>query len=189
MRCAPYGEWVHPDDRDALVDLAAAAYDRDPGRFCPVELRILARDRRYWWTRWYLSVAGEHPSVSASGVDLLGRHDGSGPAIGTWRWDADADVVVWSPELFDMFDLAVGPPVSYDEFLAVVHTDDRDDVDRWAKWSLVTGEPYVADFRAYGGGDGRDRWFHAVGRFEPAGDRSNRQLCGIVKYLNPPGGG
>src|SRR5688572_19174080 len=55
LRCAPYSEWVHPDDRDGLADVAdTVRLEHDRGRFCPVEVRLLARDRHYWWTHWHL---------------------------------------------------------------------------------------------------------------------------------------
>ena len=58
------------------------------------------------------------------------------------------------------------------------------EVEQAVRWSVCSGEPFVADFRGVENGD-RDRWFHAAGRFEADAGRSGGQLCGIVKYLNP----
>ena len=186
LRCAPYGEWVHPDDREMLVESADRVGALTGRWFWPVEIRILARDRRYWWTRWHLWVSTGRCVVCASGVDYVGRDDVVGPPVGTWRWDIDADQVVWSTELLDMFGLGVGPPMSYQRFLDSVHDEDRDDVDQAVRWSLCSGDPFVADFRGVDDGE-RDRWFHAAGRVEPDAGGSRGQLCGIVKYLNPSG--
>jgi hypothetical protein len=187
LLCAPHLEWVHPDDRDALVESADTVCGaQHGGRYWPVEMRILARDRHYWWTRWHVWVSGDPPVACASAVDYVERDADVGPPVGTWRWDVDADSVVWSPELLDMFALGIGPPADYERFLAGVHAEDRDEVDRAVRWSLLSGEPYVADFRAFGECEGRDRWFHAAGRVEPAANDLPGQLCGIVKYLNPP---
>ena len=186
LRCAPYVEWVHPDDRDALVESAdrvAAITDR---RFWPIEVRIVARDRRYWWTQWHLWMSTVRCVVCASGVDYVGPDGVVGPPVGTWRWDIDTDTVVWSTELLDMFGLGVGPPTSYERFLDSVHDEDRDDVERAVQWSVCSGEPFVADFRGVDDGE-RDRWFHAAGRIERQASGASRQLCGIVKYLNPDG--
>jgi len=187
LRCAPYWEWVHPDDQARLSGIAELVLSRGDGdRFWPVDLRLLGRDRRYWWTRWHLWTAPSHPPrVCATGVDHLGRDGLGGPPMATWRWDVDDDIVVWSPELLDMFNLAVGPPASYAEFLRSVDDEDRDEVDRAVRWSLLSGDPYVADFRAASRRVGRDRWFHAAGRVERASGRRSCQLLGIVKDLNP----
>ena len=152
----------------------------------PIEVRILARDRRYWWTQWHLWLSTGGMLVCASGVDYVGLDGVVGPPVGTWRWDIDTDTVVWSTELLDMFELGVGPPTSYQRFLDSVHVDDREDVERAVQWSVCSGEPFVADFRGVDDGD-RDRWFHAAGRIESNASGSSGQLCGIVKYLNPEG--
>jgi hypothetical protein len=174
---------VHPDDREALIESAdrvAAITDR---RFWPIEVRILARDRRYWWTGWHLWRSTVGCVVFASGVDYVGPAGVVGPPVGTWRWDIETDTVVWSTELLDMFNLGVGPPTSYEGFLDSVHVEDRDDVEQAVRWSLCSGEPFVANFRGVDD-DERDHWFHTAGRFEPSAGRSSGQLCGIVKYLN-----
>src|SRR5688500_5510243 len=185
LRSAPYWEWLHPDDRDFLdeaIDRLLTSGGR--GRFRPVELRFLARGRRYWWTRWHLSM--QRAVVRAEGVDLVGDDASEAPPVGTWRWDIDSDAVVWSPELLDMFDFGVGPPASYEAFLASVHPEDRGDVDRLVRQSLTTGASYITEFRAAHRDHGRERWFHAAGRVEPAaGDGYGRLLLGIVKDLNP----
>ena len=187
LRSAPYVEFVHPDDRDVLTGVADELLAGDyRDRFRPVEVRILARDRHYWWTRWHLWTAADGSVAYATGVDYLGRDGVVGPPMGTWQWNVETDTVVWSADLLDMFALTVGPPMSYEWFLANVHDDDRDDVDRAVRWSLVTGEPYVADFRTAGDADGRDRWFHAAGRSERGAAGRPGHLLGIVKYLNPP---
>jgi hypothetical protein len=135
----------------------------------------------------HLVVSPDPAVVTAVGVDHVGRDRDVGPAVGTWRWSIGADVVVWSPELFDMFALTVGPPASYAGFLAAVDEEDRTAVDRAVRWSLLSGDPYVTDFRAAHRCRGRERWFHAAGRVEPGPDGHPDRLLGIVKDLNPPG--
>jgi hypothetical protein len=186
LRCAPFWEWVHPDDQERLDGLAEQVLRSGDGRFLPVELRMLGRDRQYWWTRWHLwSAASDPPRVCASGADHVGRDGVRGLPMATFRWNIDDDSVVWSAELLDMFDLAVGPPASYADFLRSVDDDDRAAVDRAVRWSLLSGDPYVADFRSASRRAGRDRWFHAAGRVEPAGGNRPCRLLGIVKDLNP----
>ena len=184
LRCAPYGEWVHPDDREALVAAAQRVLMVADGRFWPLEVRILARDRRYWWTRWHLWSSAVRCAVCASGVDYVDPDGVVGALVGTWRWQLDADQVVCSPELLDMFALDVGTPATYAGVLDAVHDEDRAELEQAVRWSLRSGQPFVADFRGVENGD-RDRWFHAAGRFEADAGGSGGELCGIVKFLNP----
>ena len=186
LRCAPYVEWVHPDDRDSLVEAADFVAAMRERRFLPIEIRIVARDRRYWWTQWHVWLSTVRSVVCASGVDYVGPDVVFGPPVGTWRWDIDTDTVVWSTELLDMFKLGLGPPTSYQRFLDSVHLEDRDDVEQAVQWSVCSGDPFVADFRGVDDGE-REHWFHAAGRFEPTAGRSGGQLWGIVKYLNADG--
>ena len=186
LRHAPYGEWVHPDDRDVLVEHAERVVTSTVGgRYWPVEVRLLGRDRHYWWTRWCLWSPLDPPMVTAVGVDYVGGDGELGPPVGTWRWNIGTDTVVWSAELLDMFALAVGPPASYQTFLATVNVEDRAEVDRAVRWSVLSGDPYVADFRAAHRERGRERWFHAAGRVEAATGQQPERLLGIVKDLNP----
>lgn len=178
----PALELLHPDDRDVLLDATAPiGSGRIP--FRPLELRVLARDSRYWWTRWHLGAQSDG-ALMALGVDYLQPAVDSGPPVGTWHWDADRDVVSWSPELLDMFGMQIGPPASYDAFLAVILDDDRDGFARHVERALVEGQPFVATFRCPTKGE-HDLWFHATG-CRCAADPGQRRLSGLVKYLNPP---
>jgi PAS domain-containing protein len=190
LQCAPYLEFVHPDDRDVLAeagdDLRTSS---TPTVFVPLEMRLLARDRRYWWTRWTVALTEDGSSVRAAGVDYLAPQSTKGPPVGTWLWDTRADTVSWSTELLDMFGFRVGPPVAYRDFLAAVLEDDRDGIDRAIRQTLADAGPYEADF-GIADSRGREHWFHAAGRLldHPAGGR--RLLGGLLKYLNPvPRGG
>lgn len=178
------GDLIHPDDRDRLLELAVRV--RAAGsRFMPLQVRLLARDRRYWWTRWHLWSTPDRSTVLATGVDYVAPSGELGPPVGLWWWDVDTDAVSWTTELLDMFALTVGPPATYRAFLDVVLDDDRDDVARAIDVALITGEPYVITFRWPTTG-GRDRWFHATGRRLPATAGRPCRVGGMVKYLNPP---
>jgi len=183
LQCAPYVDFVHPDDRDLLSEAGEALRTSGaPTAFVPLEMRVLGRDRRYWWTRW--SVVVTDTGVRATGVDYLAPHPAKGPPVGTWLWDDDADAVSWSTEMLDMFGFSVGPPVAYADFLAAVVEDDQGTVDRAVRRTLDDGGPYVVDF-GIADETGREHWFHAAGRLleRPAG--GPRYLGGLLKYLNP----
>ena len=173
---------LHPDDRDRLAGIVADAATR-PGQFVPVEVRILARDSRYWRSRWHLTATTDG-RWELHGIDYVGPDPGRGPVVATWCWHVESDVVYWSPELLDIFALDVGPPASVDSFLATVHEDDRPHVARHLRLAVLDGDSFQYTFRCPTG-DGHDLWFHAVGRCCVDAEGS-RQVGGLVKYLNPP---
>ena len=173
---------LHPDDRDRLEGIVTNAANR-PGHFVPVEVRILARDSRYWRSRWHLTFALGGP-CELHGIDFVGPDPGRGPLVATWRWHVETDVVSWSPELLDLFDLNVGPPASVGSFLATVHEDDRHHVARHLRLAVLHDDSFQYTFRCPTS-EGRDLWFHAVGRCCVDADGA-REVAGLVKYLNPP---
>jgi PAS domain-containing protein len=179
LHLVPGEDFLHPDDRDELDALRCGACT---GRFIPVELRILARDSRYWWTRWHL-VVGPGGSCEATGLDYI-RPAGAASPVATWRWNVDRDIVSWSPELLDMFDLRWGPPASLASFLASVHEDDRASVAGRLRLAVIDGEPFGYTFRCPTDG-AYERWFCACGRCYSKLD-GTRVVGGMVKYLNPP---
>jgi hypothetical protein len=178
----PALELLHPDDRDLVLD-ATQEVAGGPIPFRPLEIRVLGRDSRYWWTQWHLGVQSDGSPVLV-GLDHLRPDDEFGPPVGMWHWDADSDVVSWSPELFDMFGMQVGPPASYASFLAVVLDDDRDAFASLVDRAVLDDQPFAATFRCPSPGD-HDLWFHATGRL-CASDDGSRRLTGLLKYLNPP---
>ncbi len=182
LRAITASDLLHPDDRDRLGDIAAGAATQ-PGRFVPVEVRILARDSRYWRTRWHM-IAAPDGRCELHGIDYVGPDPGRGPVVATWCWHVESDVVSWSPELLDIFALHVGPPASVSSFLATVHEDDRPHVARHLRLAVQHGDSFQYTFRCPMT-DERELWFHAVGRCCVDADGS-RQVGGLVKYLNPP---
>jgi PAS domain S-box-containing protein len=63
--------------------------------------------------------------------------------IGSWEWDIPQNVVWWSDELYRIYGLEPRSIVpSYDEFLAYVHPDDRDDVDERNRRAFADHEPF-----------------------------------------------
>ena len=187
LRAVSADNLLHPDDRDRLDEVAAGVAGRSDA-FVPLDLRILARDSRYWWTLWHLALTADG-SAELHGTDVLGpdRDPARAPLVATWRWNVETDAVSWSPELLDIFAMHVGPPASFASFLATVHDDDRAHVERHLRRAVRDGDPFRYTFRCPTEGT-RDRVFHAVGRCGVDGAGS-RQVIGLVKYLNPPSSG
>lgn len=66
--------------------------------------------------------------------------------IGSWRLDVGCNELTWSDENHVIFGIPKGTPMSYETFLAVVHPDDREYVDRMWQAAL-RGEPYDIEHR------------------------------------------
>ncbi|MDI6829032.1 MAG: DUF4118 domain-containing protein, partial [Armatimonadota bacterium] len=65
---------------------------------------------------------------------------------GSWRLDVQRDVLRWSNEVYRIFGIPLGTPMTYEKFLACVHPEDRDYVDQ--KWkAALQGEPYDIEHR------------------------------------------
>lgn len=66
--------------------------------------------------------------------------------IGSWRLNVARNELTWSDENHRIFGIPQNTPMSYETFLAVVHPDDRDYVDRMWQAGL-RGEPYDIEHR------------------------------------------
>jgi PAS domain S-box-containing protein len=66
--------------------------------------------------------------------------------IGSWRHDIQRDELRWSDEAYRIFGVPLGTALTYEAFLACVHPDDREYVDRsWA--AGCRGAPYDIQHR------------------------------------------
>jgi PAS domain S-box-containing protein len=65
---------------------------------------------------------------------------------GSWRLDFRKNQLIWSDETYRMFGIPEKTPMTYEKFLAVVHPDELDMVDRAWK-AAIRGEPYDIEHR------------------------------------------
>ncbi len=69
--------------------------------------------------------------------------------IGSWEWDVAGDLITWSAELHRIYGVEPGEfDPSYEAYLARVHPDDRERVDRTVRSSFETHEPFAFSHRA-----------------------------------------
>ncbi len=68
--------------------------------------------------------------------------------IGIWDWDIVANVITWSDEVYALHDL---PPGSFggrvEDFTALVHSDDRDALQRKVQDAIADRDGFTAEFR------------------------------------------
>ncbi len=68
--------------------------------------------------------------------------------IGSWEWDIGADEIAWSAELFRIFGREPSDqPMSYQDYLAVLHPDDREEADDVVQAAYAAREPFVVEHR------------------------------------------
>jgi PAS domain S-box-containing protein len=82
--------------------------------------------------------------------------------IGSWEYDPASDRLVWSAEVYRLFELDPQQfPANYEAVLAVVHPDDREDVDRAYQDALADRRPHYDITYRLRMPDGRIKWVHA----------------------------
>jgi len=83
--------------------------------------------------------------------------------IGTWELDIRENVLTWTDQNYRNFGIPLGTPLTYEVFLACVHPDDRDFVDReWA--AAMQGKPYDIEHRLLV--QGKTRWVREKAELE-----------------------
>ena len=66
--------------------------------------------------------------------------------LGSWHLDVARNRLTWSDEVFRIFGVAMGTPLTYEGFLATIHPEDRDRVS--AAWgAAMRGAPYDIEHR------------------------------------------
>ncbi len=85
-------------------------------------------------------LASEHALIRAQAV----------AQIGNWQLDLQRNVLTWSTEVYRIFGLPEDTPLTYGSFLACVHPEDRDMVDR-ARQAAIQGVPYDFEHRIIAG--------------------------------------
>lgn len=89
--------------------------------------------------------------------------------LGSWRLDIPNNLLEWTAENYRIFGVPVGTPLSYEDFLAMVHPDDRAYVDR--EWQAgILGRPYDIQHRILVNGE--VRWVRERAELEFLADGS-----------------
>ena len=74
--------------------------------------------------------------------EMLSRVD-----VAYWQWDYTSDEVLWSDGLYEMFGIEGTPRMTYDDWVARVHPDDRQRADEICRHSAEVNEPYLMRYR------------------------------------------
>lgn len=82
--------------------------------------------------------------------------------FGRWEWDITAGVIRWSAQMCRIYGVKPGVQRSFEEFLSLVHPDDRDRLQATVQTAYETGQPYTLEHRIIRP-DGVVRLVHARG--------------------------
>jgi len=101
----------------------------------------------------------ERLAESERGLQLSQKAGG----IGTWEWNIKTNVIIWSEQASQL----IGYPLTrtdltYDDFLNVIHPEDRDKVASAINNSIELGAEFNIDYRVLWS-DGRVRWINNKG--------------------------
>ncbi|MBN1868712.1 response regulator [Candidatus Sumerlaeota bacterium] len=110
-----------------------------------IDLDVLVRSVKYSIERKRIDQALRRSREDLSRAQAVAR-------TGSWRLGVPGNELEWSDETYRMFGIPPGTPLTYERFLAVVHPDDREYVDREWKAAL-RGEPYDIEHRIVVGGE------------------------------------
>lgn len=183
--CAPYWEFCHPDQRDSLVEDVDQGMTSG-GLLVRNEARWLGRDGRY---RWIQSHTVAEPSTNLMygiGTDITDQKPAMTEPpllIGVFAYDFEAGVPSWSDEMYVMYGLATGTPLTDDLVRSHIHEQDLPLVDGAWRASLADHDAHAANFRAIRT-DGSIRHLRSVGRVMSRRGGSPVSILGLTFDLS-----
>jgi PAS domain S-box-containing protein len=96
----------------------------------------------------------------------------------TWQWVIGSDEIRWSGPVEKVIGVPAGAAPGFDEFLAIIHPDDRGEVLQRVELAIATGGSYHTEFRILPP-DGSTRWLVASGEVLTGEESSPDRLIGI----------
>ena len=99
--------------------------------------------------------------------------------VGTWEWDIATGELTWTEDVYRLFGLDPGTPVTFEAHLQLLHAEDRDLVQAALKRTLDEGTDYEVEVRTARG----DRWL--LGRGDVVRDENGRpvRMYGVVQDI------
>jgi PAS domain S-box-containing protein len=97
--------------------------------------------------------------------------------LGIWYWSSETNELVWTPQCRSMHGIGLEDEVSYERFLALVHTDDRARVEQTIQRALDRRSDYATELRVVWP-DGSLHWLSATGRVV-GGEGGSEAMMGV----------
>ncbi|GAB3458876.1 sensor domain-containing protein [Actinophytocola sediminis] len=154
---------VHPDDQAVLDLFRTSIYVPSESGRGEIEVRTLTGDRTFQIrARTEFDADGAAVRIDGTIQDISSSRELERRALndrrlfvdaqrvarlGTWEWDTQTGECVWSTMLYELFGVEPGAPMTYTEYLSLVHPDDRGWLDtRWRELAS-DGRPVEAEHR------------------------------------------
>jgi PAS domain S-box-containing protein len=168
---------LHPEDREDVAAAFAAACDPQRRALYNVVYRTVGRDDgRVRWVaakgRGLFDEAGRCVRANGTAIDITSRKAAEqamevaleASRTGTFHWDIQENGLWWDTALDRLFGLRPGEAVrSLDQFIALVHPDDRAEVIRRCERCRDFGDDFEMEFRVVYP-DGSVHWLYDRGR-------------------------
>jgi PAS domain S-box-containing protein len=168
---------LHPEDREAVTAAFAAACDPQRRALFNAEYRTVGRDDgRVRWVaakgRGLFDATGRCVRANGTAIDVTSRKAAeqamevalAASRTGTFHWDIQENLLWWDVALDRLFGLRPGQAVrSLDQFIALVHPDDRAEVIRRCERCRDFGDDFEMEFRVVYP-DGSLHWLYDRGR-------------------------
>ena len=168
---------LHPDDRDAIARAFTATCDPEVRDVFDVEYRTVGRDDgRVRWIaakgRGLFDAAGRCVRANGTAMDITSSKTTElamevaleASRTGTFHWNIQDNRLDWDGALDRLFGLRPGEAVrSLDQFVALVHPDDRAEVIRRCERCRDAGDDFEMEFRVVYP-DGSVHWLYDRGR-------------------------
>jgi PAS domain S-box-containing protein len=192
-------ELIHPDDKEIIRKHMQEMQYAEDGEIKSYKYRLLYKGA-YKWIRHYESVFKRTPEgrvwqliVTALDVDkekkiaeqlkqseMLYKQAQSLAHLGNWYWDIKTDNLQWSDELYRIYELEPGTPISNLSMQAHNHPDDQPMINKAIKQSLETLQPYDFYYRVELPG-GTKKTLHVKGQPEKDKEGKCCKLHGTVQ--------
>ena len=99
--------------------------------------------------------------------------------IGCWEADLIRNRQVWSKTAYQLVGSPDLPNPTFEDFLALVHPDDKTDIIRAQQAHLIQGKKYDIEYRVVLN-DGQIRWLRSIGRAELNKNNKPIRFIGVV---------
>ena len=99
--------------------------------------------------------------------------------VGTWEWDIATGALTWTEDVYRLFGVESGTPMTFEAFLELIHAEDRRVVRRALRWTLDEGADYKVEVRSAK----EDRWLLARGDVVRDADGLAVRMYGVVQDI------
>jgi PAS domain S-box-containing protein len=192
-----YSSLLHPEDREMV--LATVKQSVDEHKSYELVHRILQKNGKVKVVQAYGEVVldkdGQPYEVVGTAQDVtemhtliaqlkhsqqLYKHAQQLANIGNWSWEMESGKVEWSDELYDIYEIPRGTPLTYENVADYMHPDDRGPVLNYLEECIRTGTVYDTHHRIILP-DGREKTIHRRAEVVKDKDGKPLKLVGITQ--------